>query len=168
MKPGRLQTLFAEDWLAKLWIGGIVAGVTIGFILQLLSTFAILGISLSSLVLGVAILLLSVIAYLASLVLGSCLLPPIYRMRERINGAPFQAGDLVEIMRKPYRGLKGEIIGAGEPRYGAFIRLENVPDGSKPLNIPWHAIRKYREAGAEAADADRQPPKGASAIDSSC
>ncbi len=151
MKRTKLQVFFAEDWLGKIWIGGIVTGATIGLLIHFLPTFAIIGVSFSSVGLGVAILLSSAIAYLGSLVLGSCLLPPIYRMRERINGAPFEEGDYVEIMKKPHRGKTARIAAAGDSQYGAFLILADDVADSKPINIPWRAIRTVFKAEPDGA-----------------
>lgn len=142
MKPSRLQIVFAEDWLAKIWISGIVIATMTILVVKLAPSFALLGFSFSSMWLGLSILLVGIIAYLASLILGSCILPPIYRSRERINGAPFNEGDMVEVMKQPYRGRIAEVISAGDSQYGAFVRFSEAPKDSKPLIISWHSIRK--------------------------
>jgi len=142
MKHTALQVIFAEDWLPKVWIGGFVVTSMAALIIYFHPTFAVLGLSIFSVVLGIAILLGGLIAYLVSLVLGSCILPHVYRIRERLNGAPFEPGDVVEILKKPHRGRMAQIVAAGNPQYGASVRITDSGSDSEPLNIGWHSIRR--------------------------
>ena len=146
MKPTRLQVIFAEDWLARIWVGGIVLSATIAMAAFFTPTFAVLGVSIASAGLILVILLTAAIAYFVSLVLGSCLLPPLYRARERVNGAPFETGDTVEVLRKPHRGKTALVVSPGHPQYGIFVSLSGDLKDPKPLNLAWHSVRKLTEA----------------------
>jgi len=150
--------IFAEDWLAKLWCGGVVAATMAYLVVWLFPTFEILGFSLSSALLVFSILIAGVAAYFASLILGCCVLPPIFRIRERINGAPFEAGDIVKVLKKPYRGKIGHIEVGGDPQYGAFLRLEGSENGIEPLNFPWHSIQRLskNEEAEQVGDGDAE------------
>ncbi len=141
IKTSAFQIIFAEDWLAKLWCGGSVLATMAYLVVRLFPTFEMLGLSLSSAQLVFSILIAGVAAYFASLILGCYFLPPIYRIRERINGAPFQAGDIVKVLKKPHRGRIGRIVDGSNPQYGAFLLLEDSVNESEPLNIPWYSIQ---------------------------
>jgi hypothetical protein len=156
MKPSSLQIVFAEEWLAKIWIGGIVLVSMTILVIKLAPSFADLGFSLSSIWLALSILLVGIIAYLVSIILGSCLLPPIYRSRERINGAPFYSGDTIEVMKKPHRGRIAEVVSAGDSRYGALVTFTDEHKDSEPFNISWHSIRKIDNIQQDAFLADNQ------------
>jgi hypothetical protein len=142
MKPTVFQVLFAEDVLAKAWTGGFVVAAMTGLTIQSLPAFAVLGLSFHAVLLAAAILLGGVAAYFASLILGSCVLPPVYRMGERRNGAPFEAGDLVEVLKKPHRGRVARIVSAGNPQYGATVLFTEGGEHGEPLNLAWLTFRR--------------------------
>lgn len=152
MKPSILQRAVAGDWIAKSWIGGVVGGVVLGLVLSSLPLYAVLGFSFSSAGLTLAIVAFGFIAYFGSLILGSCLLPPLYRHVEKRNGAPFQKGDRVEILRKPNLGKTGVITQVGDPTFGTFLKLEDEPEEAEAINLPWYSVRilaraKEKDAG---------------------
>ena len=142
MKPTKHQILFAEDWLARVWISGVVISVTAGLLVRFLPLFKILGFSLHSVGLAVALVMGALVGYFGSLVLGSCFLPPIYRWREHVNGAPFHAGDLVEILSKPRRGKMARVRAAGDPFYGVLVTLVPSDPGSEEILLALHKVRK--------------------------
>ena len=155
MKRTTFQVIFAEDWLAKIWIGGIVTSVVLALGIFFLPTFAVLGVSIDSAGLILGILLIGVAAYCVSFPLGSCILPPIYRWREHLNGAPFEDGDEVEVLKRPNRGRRTQVVAAGTPQYGMSVSFPE--DDSDPLNLAWHSVRKLTKKPNKAVNptADR-------------
>ena len=152
MKTTALQIFFAEDWLGKAWIASFVLSAVTVMIVHLLPTFAILGISFSSVLLGFSILVGGAIAYLVSLIAGSCILPPFYRLRERLNGAPFMRGDTVEVLKKPHRGRIAQVDSPGDPQYGASMHFIDAGSDSKTVRFAWHSIRRLNEEAEQAVD----------------
>ena len=57
----------------------------------------------------VLLFLAGIIGFLASLILGSIILFPIYLWRAKLNGAPFKANDEVQIITGPHHGRIGRI-----------------------------------------------------------
>jgi len=158
MKATPFQVVFAENWMAKVWKVGFVAATISASIIHFIPTFGVLGFSISSFVLVFVILVGGLIAYFASLIFGSCILPPVYRWRERINGAPFETGDVVEILKKPHRGRTARMVSPGNPQYGACVRLSDSGDGSATLNVEWHAIRRLSKAEQDiGANGEKSP-----------
>ena len=145
MKTTALQIFFAEDWLAKTWISAFVLTAVTVMTAKLLPTFAILGISFSSVLLGLSILVGGAVAYLVSLIAGSCILPPFYRIRERLNGAPYKTGDIVEILKKPHRGRLAQVDSPGDPQYGASVHFIDAGPDSESTWFAWTSIRRLDE-----------------------
>lgn len=145
MKTTTLQIFFAEDWLAKTWIAAFVLSAVTVMIAKLLPTFAILGVSFSSVLLGLSIIAGGAIAYLVSLIAGSCILPPFYRIRERLNGAPYKKGDIVEVLKKPHRGRIAQVDSPGDPQYGASVHFIDTGCDSESSWFAWHSIRRLNE-----------------------
>jgi hypothetical protein len=145
MKSTAFQVIFAEDWLAKVWIGGFVVAAIAALITYLFPAFSVLGFSVSSVALVFAILFGGLIAYFVSLILGSCILPPVCRIRERLNGAPFETGDVVVILKKPHRGRMAWIDSSRNTQYGASVRFIDSGVDAESLNIAWHSIRRLTQ-----------------------
>ncbi|HKS23326.1 MAG TPA: hypothetical protein VJZ76_11040 [Thermoanaerobaculia bacterium] len=96
MQPTRLHYFFAQDWPFTIWI----AAFTIAFSAGAIRLFgpAVIGVAAVTLI-GL------LVGFLTSLVV----LPPLYRYRARINGAPFRKGDTVRILRGRHRGTVAEV-----------------------------------------------------------
>lgn len=141
MKPSVFQIAMANDWLTKIWVGGIVGVVIAGCIFYSLPIYLILGFSLSAVGLTLTIAAFGAIAYFTSIIAGCCLFPRLYRIVERANGAPFHEGHKVEIMRKPNCGRTGVIKNAGDSRFGVYVTVDSGNGGAETLNLPWHSIR---------------------------
>jgi hypothetical protein len=143
MKTTALQIFFAEDYLGKAWIATfVVSAVT--------AMTGILGISFSSVLLGFSIFVAGAVAYLVSLIAGSCVLPPFYRLRERLNGAPFKKGDTVEILKRPYRGRIARVDSPGDSQYGASVHFIDADSDSKSAWFGWHSMRRLKEEAEQA------------------
>ena len=139
MKPSAMQLFFAEDWPARIWITAWISAATIGLVktvpfnaeafrsLSFVATFVFL------------FLVVALIAYLVSIILGCIVLPPIFRWRERLNGAPYKVGETVEILCRPHRGTLGEITTVGDDRYGLWVKFEGSAQKSTH-NFPYTAI----------------------------
>jgi hypothetical protein len=145
MKTTALQIFFAEDYLSKAWIATFVLSAVTVMTAYLFPTFAILGISFSSVLLGFSIIVGGAVAYLVSLIAGSCVLPPFYRLRERLNGAPFKKGETVEILKKPYRGRIALVDSPGDSQYGASVHFIDADSNSESAWFGWHSMRRVNE-----------------------
>jgi hypothetical protein len=104
MKPSFMQLFFAQHWPAKFWLA-VVAVVSVFLAGQACEP------SLSSLrdwhfliLFAVVLVLAPIFACCTSVILIGIILGPIYRLRGRMNGAPFQVGDKVQILVGPNRG----------------------------------------------------------------
>lgn len=156
MKTTALQIFFADDWLGKTWIAAFVVSAVSVMIAKLLPTFAILGISFSSVLLGLSVIVGAAVAYLVSLIAGSCILPPFYRIRERLNGAPYKKGDIVEVLKKPHRGRIAQVDSPCDPQYGASVHFIDAASDSESTWFAWYSIRRLNKE-AEGASANEAP-----------
>ena len=134
MKPTRAQYFFARNWPARILV--VIVPLLFAYLMARglgpVPRLAGLGPEARSylLLLGIALLLgLCVVALLAPFVLG-----PIYHYRAELNGAPFQAGDRVEIL-----------VGANR---GQVARVVEVWDWRGNLRVEWDArvTRRNRTA----------------------
>jgi len=122
-KPTLWQRFFADGWLFKLW----GSSVTIGVVFVVFISLGLPWIALSNfLTLGLTIFLLLVvvlIGWLIALISGSLVLPPFYRWRERLNGAPFREGEVVVILEKPFCGRVTTVRKVWGERYQVRLDL---------------------------------------------
>jgi hypothetical protein len=77
-------------------------------------------------------------------------LPPFYRLRERLNGAPFKKGDTVEILKRPYRGRIARVDSPGDSQYGASVHFIDADSDSKSAWFGWHSMRRLKEEAEQA------------------
>jgi hypothetical protein len=138
MKPSAIQIFFADEWLTRIWISMFVFFSLI-YLYQRISPSLDNFLSISFVfTFTVAVICVTGISYLASLVIGCMILPPIFQYREKLNGAPFKKGDCVIILKRSRRGQTARIDSPGDRIYGAYLHLE---DGEK-MTLPYTAIAR--------------------------
>lgn len=105
MEPTRWQRFFASGWPEFLWV---VGGALIGVVVGLNSTEFRPGILLewpTNVWIGLVILLSAITGFYLAVFPGMLIILPLFLERNRINGAPFEVGDCVQIIRGKYAGL---------------------------------------------------------------
>ena len=123
MKISPLQYFFAENWLLKIWIAVFI---TVGIIILYTNYCEVYAVDVSisaHLSFTVLLVLVTIISYLISLVVGSAILPPVFRYIEKINGSPFKNGDRVEILKGKRRGQIATIYDVWSERYQAGLDI---------------------------------------------
>jgi hypothetical protein len=123
MKPSFMQTFFARHWPLKIWLA-IIGAVSIFMAGRACEP------SLSSLgdwhflVLFVSVIIIApVFACYTSLIVAGLFLGPIYRIRGRMNGAPFYPGDYVQVLVGPNRGRVFQVDVIWEQRGQVCLEL---------------------------------------------
>ena len=64
---------------------------------------------------------------------------------ERLNGAPYKKGDIVEVLNKPHRGRIAKVDSPGDPQYGAFVHFIDAASDSESTWFAWHSIRRLNK-----------------------
>lgn len=129
MKPSRIQYFFAKDGPTKVyfWIA-IVLGLWVALKLwqpgkDMLDDWVAMVCFAATLVLVPAL------AFYFSITVYAIFLLPFYLIRGRLNGAPYQVGDYVQILVGIYRDRVGEIYEVRNERAAVFVR-GHLDDGS--------------------------------------
>jgi len=118
-----MQIFFAEEWPTKLWMAGFIgAGVVTAFDI-LLPTFLTLDSLWMYGLFALSLVIIGAISYLVSIIAGGIMLPPIFNLRAKLNGAPFAVGDQVEILKQPRRGTLTSIYEVWTDRFEARLDL---------------------------------------------
>jgi hypothetical protein len=123
MKPSFMQMFFAKHWPLKFWMA-VIGAISIFMACRACEP------SLSSLhdwhflVLFVSVIVLApVLACYSSLMIVWLFLGPIYRIRGRMNGAPFHPGDYVQVLVGPNRGRVFQVDVIWEQRGQVCLEL---------------------------------------------
>ena len=88
--------------------------------------------------------------FFLGLLAGSVILPPMYAIRERLNGGPFKTGDRVQILIGPH---KGEITHVISPWQGRSYRVKLDSESEKTFKDIFGADQLIKESLAEHGDA---------------
>jgi len=130
----------------KLWLGAWTIGiatVAIAATEPQRSTFT----DWRSLLSFLAVVIISpVLGFFVALFAGSVILPPVFELRERLNGGPFKAGDSVQILIGPH---KGEISQVVSPWQGRSYRVKLDEESEKTFKDIFGADQLIKEADAE-------------------
>jgi DNA-binding transcriptional LysR family regulator len=95
VQPNRLHYFFAHDWPLRIWLAAFAAAFAAGAVRLGLGVAIVAVVALMGLLIG----------FLFALVV----LPPLYRRRARVNGAPFRKGDTIRVLRGPHRGAVARV-----------------------------------------------------------
>lgn len=137
-----LQKLIANNWLAKIWIGAFLIAALAIQIVQHTPSFRAFGFSWTSALLVIAMITMEVIVYLVSFIIGCMVLPPIYRWCERLNGAPFQEGNTIEILSKLHPGKTAIVTKSSAMDRMLAAKLIDSTANTEDLILPWNTVRK--------------------------
>jgi len=149
VKPTRAQYFYAANWPARIWLVAVcllsaaVALLASGPITPLLETTS--GLKLLAGVLGLSLLL----GYCVAILLGWYVLGPFYRARAIRNGAPFQPGDLVQVLSGRHRGRIARVYAEWQ---GECVRVDLGEEEKRRLRDIFSQIELLRES------ADQPPP----------
>lgn len=130
----------------KLWLGGWVLGVTVAAIVATDPSFAAFSDWSVFLLFAVVLIVSPVLGYFLGFVVGSMILPPLYEMRERLNGGPFKAGDSVQILVGPHSGQITTVVG---PWQGRSYRVKLDEESEKTYKDIFGADQLIKEEDAE-------------------
>jgi len=123
MKPSFMQMFFAQHWPLKIWIAviGVVSIIMAGRACEpSWSSFH----DWRFLILFVSVIILApVFACYTSLIIVWIFLGPLYRIRGRMNGAPFHPGDSVQVLVGPNRGRVFQVDVIWEERGQVCLEL---------------------------------------------
>ena len=145
-RPSAIQLFFARQYPMKLWLGASTLGMTVLAIAATEPTRATFLDSRRMLLFGVVTMMSPVLGFFLGVVAGSVILPPIYALMERLNGGPFKAGDLVQILAGPHRGTITTVASAWQ---GRAYRVRLGDEAKKTYQDIFGADQLIREEDAE-------------------
>jgi hypothetical protein len=102
VEPKRLHYFFAQDWPLTIWLAAFTVAFAAGAI-------RLVGPPWGCASCFVVVAVTTVIGLLVGLLSSMIVLPPLYRHRARVNGAPFRKGDAVRILCGRHRGTVAEV-----------------------------------------------------------
>ena len=149
-RPSPVQMFFAHQWPMRLWFSAWTLGVAalaIAATNPCLATFADWRSILSF---AVVAAISPIFGYFLGLLAGSMILPPMYALRERLNGGPFKTGDRVQILIGPH---KGEITQVISPWQGRSYRVKLDSESEKTFKDIFGADQLSMESKVEPGDA---------------
>lgn len=103
MRPSKVQYFFAQNWLSYAFVYGSVLGAAV-LAVKLSGLSRLVWHDISTLGLSIVIAALGgAIGMFCSTIAGSCILGPLHQLIGRLNGAPYQPGDTVQILSNQKR-----------------------------------------------------------------
>jgi len=145
-RPSVIQLFFAHQWPMKLWFGAWTLGVAVLAIAATEPTRATFLDWRSLLLFGVVTMISPVLGFFLGVVAGSVIIPPVYALRERLNGGPFKAGDRVQILADPHRGKITTVVSAWR---GRSYRVRLGDEAEQTYQDVFGADQLIREEDAE-------------------
>ena len=112
-------------------------------------TFEALDSVLDWAIVATVIMLGGIIAFYLASIVGSIILPPIFRNREKVNGAPFVVGEELEILSKPRRGERAIVTEVWSDRYAVRLRLSGPDDDPIEGVLDFSAVRRVDDASKQ-------------------
>jgi uncharacterized protein (DUF58 family) len=104
VKPTRMQAFFAGNGPVKIWFTILPLWIAWAELSRLdLSVELLKNFSTGAAAAG-AVLAAWVLGFFTAFLLAWFFLGPVYRHRGRVNGAPYKAGDEVQVLVDPHRG----------------------------------------------------------------
>jgi hypothetical protein len=122
-RPTRLQYFFAQLWPARIWF---TAGPVLALVIAVRAcepSVVFFADWRRLLLFLVTAVLAPVIGFLAALPVWFLIFPPIYYIRGLANGAPFNEGDVVQILVGPHRGKITTVYSTFSRCEGRFVRV---------------------------------------------
>lgn len=104
----------------------------------------------------VVVIVSPAIGFFLGILFGSLLLPPMYVLRERLNGGPFKVGDSVQILVGPHKGMITKVV---RPWQGRSYRVKLDKESEKSFKDVFCADQLIKEMNAEQA-VPGYPPHG--------
>lgn len=154
MKPTRMQYFFAQDWPLKFWFVGVMVFAAIAAGCACQPSLALFK-DWHFLVLFIfAILVAPVFAFFLSLPITWLIVGPFYYARAKLNGAPFQVGDHVQILAGPHRDKIGKIYSAWQ---GGTFRVELGSEAEKSYKDVFSETQLVRITKPDPVPANVQP-----------
>jgi hypothetical protein len=123
VKPSMGQSFFARNWPFRLWLAAVGVSAAIADVRACEPSFASLQNWPFVLLLLVVIVVAPVLAFFLSLPVAMLVLGPLYKIRARMNGAPFHTGDYVEILAGPNCGRIVEVEAIWKQRGQVVVDL---------------------------------------------
>lgn len=141
-----VQRFFAHGWPAKLWIAAWVLGSLFVVIDACEPTLALFSDVRALLSFAAAVVIAPLLGYFLALFVGCIVLPPVYELRERLNGGPFKPGDTVRILVGPYAGRITQVESSWQ---GRAYRVNLGPEERESFKDVLEAANLRRERSAE-------------------
>lgn len=130
----------------KLWLGGWTLGVAAVAISATDPSRAMFSDWRWLLSFGVVVIVSPALGFFVGIFAGSVILPPVYALRERLNGGPFKVGDSVQILVGLHRG---EITKVVSPWQGRSYRVKLDEESEKTFKDIFGADQLIKEEDAE-------------------
>lgn len=134
----------------KLWFGAWTIGVPVLAIIAAEPSRTTLLDWRGVLLVAVIAVVSPVLGFFLGVFAGSVLLPPVYALRERLNGGPLKAGDLVQILVGRHRGEITAVVSAWQ---GRSYRVHLDDDSERKFQDIFGADQLIKEKDAGPADA---------------
>ena len=94
----------------------------------------------------VVVVISPAIGFFLGILFGALLLPPMYALRERLNGGPFKVGDSVQILIGPHKGMITQVV---SPWQGRSYRVKLDKESEKSFKDIFGADQLIKEMNAE-------------------
>lgn len=158
MKPTRIHYFYAQNWPARIlfWMFPMLCAVLMAIALGAPPNLHDFGADARSYLLLIGLAWL--IGYFVAPLLGWFILGPIYHHRAELNGAPFQAGDMVELLVGRERGQVVRVAEVWDWRGDLRVDLAAVPGRSASAIFAFTQVMKASDAEPPVAPERQQPP----------
>lgn len=133
----------------KLWFGAWTLGVAVLAITATEPSRATFLDWRGVLFVAVVAIVSAILGFFLGVFAGSVFLPPVYALRERLNGGPFKTGDLVQILVGPHRGKTTTVVSAWQ---GRSYRVHLDDESKKKFQDIFGADQLIKEKDAEPED----------------
>jgi hypothetical protein len=139
-RPTAVHYFFAADWPIKIWFGTVPL-LFFGMLndVNLISLFSDLGYFFQNIV---HVILLSILVFLCSAVIGWPIIGTIYHYRELENGGPFKVGDYVQILVGANKGKVAQVYSTWQ---GSSVRVDLGQDLKDELKDIFSSTQLIKE-----------------------
>jgi hypothetical protein len=136
MKPSRIQYFFAKNWPAKIWLGAFGGVFTVGAARVVVPAIRSEHLGWGTISYLVVIPSALVVGVLLGFLTAFPVLYPLYSWRAKLNGAPFQRGDVVEILVGEHRGKRAQIYELWDERGQVRVDLGKAAKNQRHRRFP--------------------------------
>jgi len=131
----------------KLWFAAWTLGVTVCAMIAIEPSRVVTLLEWRGrLIVCVVAIVSPILGFFLGALVGSFILPPLYELRERLNGGPFKAGDLVQILVGPYRGEITTVVSGWQ---GRSYRVQLDEQSKRSFQDVFSADQLFKEKDAE-------------------